>query len=102
VNGSAADVRRIIAEHGFEHADYILSGLPFSTLPRGVGPAIARETEAALRPGGAFLVYQYSPKVRKFIAPHFSEIDEGFELWNIPPCQLYWAWKDAPAEELAA
>src|SRR3546814_16295851 len=53
VHGSAADVRRIIADHGFDHADYILSGLPFSTLPNGVGPAIARETQAALRPGGA-------------------------------------------------
>ena len=41
VNGSAADVRQIIADCGFEHADYILSGLPFSTLPAGVGPAIA-------------------------------------------------------------
>ena len=102
VHGSAADVRRIISEHGFDHADYILSGLPFSTLPRGVGPAIARETASALRPGGAFLVYQYSPKVRQFISPHFQEIDEGFELWNIPPCQLYWAWKDDPAEEMAA
>jgi phospholipid N-methyltransferase len=102
VHGSAADVRRIIAEHGFDHADYILSGLPFSTLPRGVGPAIARETAAALRLGGAFLVYQYSPKVRQFISPHFQEIDEGFELWNIPPCQLYWAWKDEPSEEMAA
>mgnify|MGYP000560200763 CR=1 FL=1 len=30
VHGSAVDVEQIIAEHGFEHADYILSGLPFS------------------------------------------------------------------------
>lgn len=103
VHGSAADVRKIIADHGFESADYILSGLPFSTLPRGVGPAIARETAVALRPGGAFLVYQYSPKVLQFISPHFSQIDAGFELWNIPPCQLYWAWKDeeATAQEAA-
>src|SRR3546814_9480500 len=73
VHGSAADVRRIIADHGFDHADYILSGLPFSTLPNGVGPAIARETQAALRTGGAFLVYQYSPKVRRS-EEHTSEL----------------------------
>lgn len=94
VLGSAADVRRIIAEHGATHADYILSGLPFSTLPAGVGPRIAEETAAAIRPGGAFLVYQFSPKVRDFIAPHFERIDHDFEVWNIPPAQLYWAWKD--------
>ena len=33
ITGSAADVREIIAACGFDHADYILSGLPFSTLP---------------------------------------------------------------------
>jgi phospholipid N-methyltransferase len=94
VNGSAADVRQIIADCGFEHADYVLSGLPFSTLPAGVGPAIAAQTYEALRPGGAFLVYQFSPKVRQFIAPHFKRIDRAFEWFNIPPATLFWAWKD--------
>lgn len=94
VRGSAADVRRIIADHGHDNADYILSGLPFSTLPPGIGPKIAEETAAALRPGGAFLVYQFSPKVKDYIDPHFGRIDNGFELWNVPPAQLYWAYKD--------
>ena len=94
VRGSAADVRRIIQDFGHEQADYILSGLPFSTLPEGVGPHIAEETAAALRPGGAFLVYQFSTRVFKFIAPAFARIERRFELWNIPPVCLFWAWKD--------
>ena len=94
VTGSAADTRKIMAEAGFAEADYILSGLPFSTLPDGVGPQIAAETHAALRKDGAFLVYQFSPKVRDFIAPHFKRIDRGMEWINIPPAQLFWAWKD--------
>jgi phospholipid N-methyltransferase len=94
VTGSAADVREIMANFGFEQADYILSGLPFSTLPPGVGPAIAEATADALRPGGAFLVYQFSPKVREFIAPYFKRIDRGFEWINVPPATLFWAWKD--------
>jgi phospholipid N-methyltransferase len=94
VTGSAADVRTIMGDFGLDHADYILSGLPFSTLPPGVGPAIAEETAKALRPGGAFLVYQFSPKVRQFLTPHFERIDRGFEWFNIPPASLFWAWKD--------
>jgi phospholipid N-methyltransferase len=93
VNGSAADVRQIIADCGFEHADYVLSGLPFSTLPAGVGPAIAAQTSEALRPGGAFLVYQFKARVRDFMAPHFDRIDRGFEWINVPPCHLFWGWK---------
>ena len=94
VTGSAASVRKIMADRGFEKADFILSGLPFSTLPPGIGPKIAKETAEALRPGGAFLVYQFSPKVRQFIAPHFTRIDKGFEWRNVPPATLFWAWKD--------
>ena len=94
VNGSAADVEEIVRAHGHEHADYVLSGLPFSTLPDGVGPAIAAATHRVLRPGGAFLVYQFSAKARDFMAKHFSRIDNGFELFNVLPCQLFWGWKD--------
>jgi phospholipid N-methyltransferase len=95
VLGSAADVEKIVAEAGFAKADYVLSGLPFSTLPHGVGPAIARGTHAVLREGGAFLVYQFNRKCRDFMAPHFVRIDHAFEPWNVLPAHLYWAWKDA-------
>ena len=95
VNGSAADVEDIVRAHGHAHADYVLSGLPFSTLPDGIGPAIAAATHRVLRPGGAFLVYQFSAKARDFMAKHFTRIDNGFELLNILPCQLFWGWKDA-------
>lgn len=94
VLGSAADVEEIIRAHGHDHADYVLSGLPFSTLPDGVGPAIAAATHRVLRPGGAFLVYQFSAKARDFMARHFTRIDQGFELLNVLPCKLFWGWKD--------
>jgi phospholipid N-methyltransferase len=94
VHGSAADVEEIVRAHGHDHADYVLSGLPFSTLPDGIGPAIAAATHRVLRPGGAFLVYQFTAKARDFMARHFNRIDEGFELWNVLPCKLYWGWKE--------
>jgi len=94
VHGSAADVNDIIAQFGFERADYILSGLPFSTLPNNLGPVIASETAKALRPGGAFLVYQFRARARDFMAPHFRKIDSGYEFWNVLPCHLFWGWKE--------
>ena len=94
VNGSAADVRTILANHGYENADYVLSGLPFSTLPAGVGPAIMHETHGVLKTGGAFVVYQYALKVLQLMRPYFQRIDRDFEPFNIPPAQVFWAWKD--------
>lgn len=89
VRGSAADVRRIVADLGHERADYVLSGLPFSTLPDGVGARIAAETSAVLKPDGAFLIYQFSARVVDFIAPHFARIERGFEWINIPPVRWF-------------
>ena len=98
VAGSAADVEKIVADRGFDHADYVLSGLPFSTLPPGVGEAIGEATSRVIRPGGAFLVYQFSPKVLSFIKPWFERIDRGFEWLNVPPATLFWAWREEAAE----
>ena len=94
VTGSAADVEAIVKEHGFDSADYVLSGLPFSTLPPGVGDAIGAATSRVIRKGGAFLVYQFSPKVLDFLKPHFKRIDRAFEWINVPPATLFWAHKD--------
>jgi phosphatidylethanolamine/phosphatidyl-N-methylethanolamine N-methyltransferase len=93
VHGSAADVNEIIRDFGYDKADYVLSGLPFSTLPNNLGPVIAEQTAKAIRPGGAFLVYQFRARARDFMEPHFAKIDNGFEAWNILPCYLFWGWK---------
>jgi phospholipid N-methyltransferase len=98
VTGSAADVEKILAERSLGHADYVLSGLPFSTLPPGVGDDIAEATAKVIRPGGAFLVYQFSPKVLDFIKPHFEPIKRGFEWINVPPATLFWAYKGQPSD----
>ena len=94
VTGSAADVEKILMDRGFDKADYVLSGLPFSTLPPGVGEDIGKATAKVIRPGGAFLVYQFSPKVLDFIKPWFERIDRGFEWINVPPATLFWAWRE--------
>jgi phospholipid N-methyltransferase len=93
ITGSAADVDKILEDRGLGAADYVLSGLPFSTLPPGIGAEIAEATSSVIRPGGAFLVYQFRPKVLHFIRPHFERIERGFEWVNVPPATLFWAYR---------
>lgn len=95
VHGSAADVVRHVGESGHEQADYILSGIPFSTLPDGVGDAVCAATRSVLKPGGAFLVYQYSAYVRALLTRRFDRVDERMEWRNIPPCRTFRAFSDA-------
>ena len=94
VLGSAEDVEQIVQSIGHESADYVLSGLPFSTLPDGVGANIAAATERVLRTGGAFLTYQFAPVARDLTARYFPRVETDQVWLNIPPCILAWGWKD--------
>lgn len=96
VLGSAEDVEEIVRSIGHEKADYVLSGLPFSTLPEGVGPNIAAATYRVVREGGAFMTYQYKGAARDLTARHFPRVETGHVWRNIPPCILAWGWKDTP------
>lgn len=90
VHGSAADVGRVLAELGLDKADYVISGIPFSTMPEGVGADIVRATRMSLSPDGRFLVYQFSRDVLRFLKAEFREIREAFEPLNILPARLYY------------
>jgi len=93
VQGSAADIEAILAAHGAQKADYILSGLPFSTLPDGMAETIVDATERALEPGGAFLVYQYSLFVLPMLKARFAQIAVDRVWLCIPPARLMRASK---------
>lgn len=94
VLGSAADVERFVRESGHAGADYIISGLPFSSLPEAVAGDIADATYRVMNEGGAFMTYQFKPVARELTQARFERIDTGLALMNIPPCLLTWGWKD--------
>lgn len=99
VLGSAADVERFVRESGHAGADYIISGLPFSSLPTAVASDIADATYRVMNEGGAFMTYQFKPTARQLTQARFERSDTGLALMNVPPCLLTWGWKD---EALAA
>lgn len=90
VHGSAGEVERVLMEHGHEQADYVISGIPFSTIPEAEREAILRSTRSVLRPKGAFLVYQFSPKVLPDLQRVFSRVTREFEPLNVLPAQLFY------------
>ena len=98
VLGSAEDVEEIVRMIGHDKADYVLSGLPFSTLPDGVGPRIVEATARVIREGGAFMTYQFKGAARDLTARFFPRVTTGFTWANIPPCILAWGWKDGEAQ----
>ena len=89
VHGSAADVERVLQEKGLGKADYAISGIPFSTMPAELREQIVQSTHDAIRPGGAFLVYQFSSKVRADLERTFDTLHTSFEPLNVPPAHVF-------------
>lgn len=94
-NGSAADLRLLLAEHGLAAPDVVVSGIPFSTMPTPVGNTILAAVHAALRPGGAFIAYQFRPEVARLAEPLFGPaVRSELVVRNIPPMRI-WRWEKA-------
>ncbi len=94
INDSAEKVREHLAARGLEGADYIFSGLPFTTLPAPLRVRILQETFGALKPGGKFIAYQYSLYLLRVLRGIFDEVRVSFEPRNIPPAFCFVCTKE--------
>jgi len=90
VHGSAERVQRELARLRIDGADYIISGIPFTTMPVALRETIMRESRRALNPGGSVLVYQFTRAVLPYLKSHFDHIDQDFEPLNILPARLFY------------
>lgn len=90
IGASAADVQSALRTHGLAQADYVLSGIPFTTLAPDDRTTVVNATHAILRPNGEFLVYQFSPLVLSTLRKVFSKIRRDFQPLNMPPAQLFY------------
>lgn len=86
---SAENVDQILRQLGKPKASYIISGIPFSTIPAPVRERILRKTCEVLEPGGAFLVYQFSTRVLQDLKRIFGYVRRRFEPLNVLPAHLF-------------
>lgn len=89
LHGSAADIDDLVSERGWDGIDYAVSGIPFSTMPAGIRDSVLETTRTTLRPGGEFLVFQFSNKVFPYLRDTFDVVDKGFVLRNVLPAHCY-------------
>jgi len=86
--GSAANLETYLEEHSIPHADYIISGLPFASLPQDISTQILAETKKHLAPEGRFITFQYTLLKKGFFEEYFNKIEIKRELRNIPPAYV--------------
>ncbi|MEO1435050.1 MAG: rRNA adenine N-6-methyltransferase family protein [Bacteroidota bacterium] len=89
IQDSAEHLDHYLHLHGVEAVDAIVSGIPFIVLPNDLRTTILGQAKAALRPGGRFIQFHYSPRPKKRYEEWFDEVNVGFEVRNIPPAFVF-------------
>lgn len=87
--GSAENLDQILRDHNLKQPDAVISGIPFSTMPKEVGTRIIRSIRESLAPGGRFVAYQFRSDVATLARPILGEPDSKMEVRNIPPMRVY-------------
>jgi phospholipid N-methyltransferase len=90
IHGSASEVRRVLANLGQPRADYIISGIPYSTMPDPVRREILQESRQLLQPEGALLVYQFTNTVLPYLKSSFGSVRQNFQFLNILPARIFY------------
>lgn len=101
VHGSAQEVEAVLERLGCGPADYVISGIPFSTMPQDLQEQILQATRSALRPDGVLLVYQFSGKVGPHLRRVFRHVYRDFEPRNLLPARLFYCTRRSPGFQRA-
>jgi phospholipid N-methyltransferase len=90
IHGSAADADAALADLDLSHADYVISGIPYTTMPPELRDIILHKTHSVLNPDGAFLVYQFTRAVLPYLQRVFGSVYQDFEPLNVMPARLFY------------
>jgi len=89
VAASAVAVDEILRRFGHDRANYIISGIPFSTIAAPLRERILRKTRSVTEQGGAFLLFQFSTRVLRDLKRIFGYVGRKFEPLNVLPAHLF-------------
>jgi phospholipid N-methyltransferase len=89
IRAAAQRIGDEVAAHGWDHVDTVISGIPYSLLPRKITAGIIDGSWQVLQVGGRFVAYQYSPYLRPFLRARFGNCRLGLVVRNVPPAVVF-------------
>ena len=84
-----ANTQKILDKEGIKQVDYIISGIPFSSLPKDVTEDILINTKSIMSNTTLFLTFQYSKFKKESFEKYFEIIDVKFVFRNIPSAFVF-------------
>ncbi len=89
LNKSAGNLDEICTDQGIKELDYVVSGLPLTTLPDELSDRVLHAVHRTLKPGGKYVQFQYSQDYRDNIEEIFGPVDLHRVWLNIFPAWVY-------------
>lgn len=80
-------------------ADYVISGIPLTTLTDESSWLLLKAVKNILSEGGVYIQFQYSLSAYKKLKSLFSKVVLKFTLFNAPPAFVYQCVKDSSDSE---
>lgn len=96
LEASAERIDALVQEAGWPGVDAVVSGIPYSLLPRPVMRGILQASRRALGDEGLFVGYQYSRMLRPHLLDVFGNVRYRSVLLNLPPAFVYSCRVGAP------
>lgn len=90
VHASATEVRNVLARLGLPSADYIIAGIPYSTMPDSVRREVMQESRQVLHRDGALVFYQFTNTVLPYLKSSFGGVRQSFQVLNILPARIFY------------
>lgn len=88
INDSAENINYYLTKYNINKVDYIVSGLPFASLPMEMTNTILEKTKGILGNEGVFITFQYTKLKISLIHNYFKNIKSKKEFFNIPPAYV--------------
>jgi len=88
IYGSAENIEEYLNDYQIPYADYIISGLPFASLPNHISNNILSSTLKVMKTGGRFVTFQYTKFKILLFKQYFPNINMKREFRNLPPAYI--------------
>jgi phospholipid N-methyltransferase len=98
LNRGAENLDEICEDEGIDDLDYVVSGIPLTTLPDHISEQILQTTLDSLKPDGRYVQFQYSQDYRDKIESYFGPVKLERVWLNIFPAWVYAADKENAPE----
>lgn len=89
ISDSAENIERYLEYYNVKELTYVVSGLPFASLPKEMSDNILNKTRNILGEDGKFITFQYTLFKKRYIQKFFPTMNIERVLRNFPPAYVF-------------